>query len=71
DDDEKTVDSTFRRIIAGAKAPAGVARGARAAASRKIPSAVANERDGATPMFRRSESSLRDQRSQIDQKTMR
>ena len=30
DDDEKTVESTFRRILAGAKAPAGAARGARA-----------------------------------------
>lgn len=71
DDDERTVDSTFRRIIAGAKAPAGAARSTRAAASQTMPAQVAGERDGATPMFRRSESSLRDQRVQIDRKTMR
>jgi hypothetical protein len=71
DDDEKTVMSTFRRITAGAKAPGGVARGARAAGSQAMPSHVATERDVATLMFRRSESSLRDQRSQIDRKTMR
>lgn len=71
DDDEKTVMSTFRRILAGAKIPAGAARGARAAGAQAMPPHVATERDGATPMFRRSESSMRDQRSQIDQKTMR
>jgi hypothetical protein len=72
DDDEKTVMSTFRRILAsGTKAPAGAVRGARAASSQAMPPPVATERDGATPMFRRSASSLRDQRSQIDQKTMR
>ncbi|MEO5812331.1 MAG: C1 family peptidase [Rhodanobacter sp.] len=69
DDDERTVTSTFRRISASAKAPA---RGAKAAAdSQAMPAHVAAERDGATPMFRRSESSLRDQRAQIDRKTMR
>jgi hypothetical protein len=70
DDDEKTVTSTFRRIIAGAKAPAGGARSERVTRSQAMPSHLATKRDGATPMFRRSESSLRDQRSQIDRKTM-
>jgi predicted chitinase len=70
DDDEKTVTSTFRRITGRVRAPAGALRGARAAGSRAMPSQVAGER-GVTPMFRRSESSLRDQRAQIDQKTMR
>ncbi len=70
DDDEKTVMSTFRRIIAGVKAPVGAARGVRAAGSQAMPAHVATERDGATPMFRRSESSMRDQRAQIDRKTM-
>ena len=71
DDDEKTVMSTFRRIVAGATAPSQAARGARAVRAQAMPAHVAAERDGATPMFRRSESSLRDQRSQIDLKTMR
>lgn len=71
DDDEKTVMSTFRRIVAGVKAPAGATRGARAARSQAKPTQAATERGGAKPMFRRSESSLRDQRAQIDLKTMR
>ena len=71
DDDEMTVMSTFRRITAGAKTPAGARLGASAAArTQAMRAQVAAERDGATPMFRRSESSLRDQRSQIDRKTM-
>lgn len=71
DDDEKTVKSTFRRIVAGAKAPIGAKRGARTASVQPMPPQTATERDGATPMFRRSKSSLRDQRVQIDQKTTR
>jgi predicted chitinase len=78
DDDEKTVMSTFRRIVAGAGAPSQVARGARAsrgagvaASTPSMPAHAAAQRDGGTPMFRRSESSLRDQRAQIDLKTMR
>jgi hypothetical protein len=71
DDDEKTVMSTFQRIVAGVKAPAGVSRGARAAGTQAMPAHVVTPRDGITPMFHRSESSLRDQRSQIDRKTTR
>jgi predicted chitinase len=80
DDDEKTVMSTFRRIVAGGEARSQAARGAskagRAGAAsgpraQPMPAHVAAERDGTTPMFRRSESSLRDQRAQIDLKTMR
>ncbi len=71
DDDERTVMSTFRRILADAKAPASVARGTRAGGVHAMPSHATTGRDGATPMFRRSASSLRDQRSQIDQKTLR
>ncbi|SFP14807.1 Predicted chitinase [Variovorax sp. OK605] len=68
DDDEKTVMSTFRRIVAGAKAPSQASAKARAMA---MPPPAATEREGATPMFRRSESSLRDQRTIIDLKTSR
>lgn len=71
DDDEKTVMSTFRRIVSGVKAPAGAVRDVRAAGIRVTPAHVASGRDGATLIFRRSESSLRDQRLQIDRKTMR
>lgn len=78
DDDEKTVMSTFRRIVAGAGAPSRAARGVAGRAGRAgvaraqpMPAHVAAERDGTTPMFRRSESSLRDQRTLIDLKTMR
>ena len=71
DDDEKTVKSTFSRILSGAKAPAGAKRGSRAAGSRTASAHVVAEREDMTPMFRRSESSLRDQRVQIDRKTMR
>jgi hypothetical protein len=70
DDDEKTVMSTFRRIVAGAKVSVDAARATRAEGAHTMPSRVAAKRDGATPMFRRSESSLRDQRSRIDQQTM-
>jgi hypothetical protein len=78
DDDLPTVMSTFKRILAGAGAPSQVARGARAsrgagvaASTPSMPAHAAAQRDGGTPMFRRSESSLRDQRAQIDLKTMR
>ena len=49
DNDEKTVASTFRRIIAGAKVPAGAARGARAGSSPSMPKPEAAEREGADP----------------------
>lgn len=81
DDDEKTVMSTFRRIVAGAGAPsrassakAGAGRTSRTgrtAPAMAMPVREPDAREGATPMFRRSESSLRDQRALIDLKTSR
>jgi predicted chitinase len=74
DDDEKTVMSTFRRIIAGAKPPSQAARGigkAGAALAQPMAAPAGAGRGAAVPMFRRSESSLRDQRTLIDLKTMR
>ena len=74
DDDEKTVMSTFGRIVAGAaRQTARTPRAANARRAAPMPSpaaAAADNRAGTTPMFRRSESSLRDQRSLIDLKTV-
>ncbi|HET6431276.1 hypothetical protein [Dyella sp.] len=69
DDDERTVRSTFNRILASATTPADAKRGARAAASPDMPAAVTAEDDAAKPMFRRSASSPRDQWTQMDAKT--
>lgn len=61
DDDKKTVMSTFRRIAAGAgKAQAKLAV--------KLPDMAIPIRS-AKPMFPHTESSLRDRRMQIDQRT--
>jgi hypothetical protein len=62
DDDEKTVTATFTRILRaseGAKAPAGAKLSGRVKASEQIQ----------TPRFRRSGSSAREMRQQIDAKT--
>lgn len=62
DDDEKTVTATFTRILRaseGAKAPVGAKLSGRVKASEQIQ----------TPCFRRSGSSAREMRQQIDAKT--
>lgn len=56
DDDRRTVMATYRRIVADG--PAAAARQGEAAA-------------GALPVFKRSESSMRDQRQQLDWRTQR
>ena len=56
DDDRRTVMATYRRIVAGGPLAAGRASGPAA---------------GPLPVFKRSESSMRDQRQQLDWRTQR
>ncbi|MDB5829701.1 MAG: peptidase, partial [Variovorax sp.] len=62
DDDKKTVMSTFRRIVAGAGS-------AQAKSAAKLPDVAIQTRAGVKPMFPHTESSLRDRRMQIDERT--
>ncbi|CAN5775132.1 hypothetical protein BH11PSE13_BH11PSE13_32790 [soil metagenome] len=63
DDDKKTVMSTFRRIAAGA----GSAASAKSAT--KLPAFAIRNTTEVKPMFPHTESSLRDRRMQIDERT--
>lgn len=62
DDDRKTVMSTFRRIAAGASK-------GQAKLAVKLPDEAIPIHTSARPMFPHTESSLRDRRQQIDQRT--
>ena len=63
DDDKKTVMSTFRRIAGGAGS-AGAAKSAT-----RLPAMAIRTTTGVKPMFPHTESSLRDRRMQIDERT--